>query len=60
MLLQPLLHGRKEVGFQQFGAPTEVWQCGSLLASGVGGQLGGLGGEGPQAQEPGTDQGVSP
>ena len=30
--------------------------CGSPLASGVGGQLGGLGGEGAQTQEPGTDQ----
>ena len=48
------------MGFQQFGAPTEVWQCGSLLVSGVGGQLGGLGGEGPQAQEPGTDQDARP
>ena len=35
-------------------------RCGSVLASGVGGQLGGLWGEGAQAQEPGTDQDVSP
>ena len=35
-------------------------RCSSLIGSGFGGQLGGLGGEGAQAQEPGKEQDVSP